>query len=57
MLTQAASRIKLSLMVDGCARGLAGFAACLSVCLSVSLRGDDDIRKAHRGGCAVVESM
>ena len=48
MLAQAASRVKLSLM-DGCARGLAGFAVCLSLSLSRALRGDD-IRKTHRGG-------
>ena len=41
----------------GWMRAWSGWLCCLPVCLAVSLRGDDDIRKAHRGGCAVVESM
>lgn len=49
MLTQAASRVKLSLMD---ARAWSGWLCWLSVWL----RGDD-IRKTHRGGCVVIKSM
>jgi hypothetical protein len=49
MLTQAASRVKLSLMD---ARAWSGWLCWLSVWP----RGDD-IRKTHRGGCVVVKSI